>query len=80
MNDRLGIYYNMAKPGFVRLDVFDAGGRRVRRLAWEEKRKGKGHTHWDGRDDDGRKTASGVYFLKARLGTEQVMKKLIVLK
>ena len=42
--------------------IYDARGRRVRRLLPAE--AGGGAIHWDGNDDSGRASASGVYFVR----------------
>lgn len=48
------------------VDVFDARGRRVRRLMQEARTAGSWDIGWDGRRDDGTTAASGVYWLQAR--------------
>ena len=35
--------------------------------------------HWDGRDDDGRQLASGVYLYRLRVGKQQVETRKLVL-
>jgi flagellar hook assembly protein FlgD len=51
----------------VRIDLFDVSGRLVRTLV-EERRlpAGRRETAWDGRGDDGRPAASGIYFYRMR--------------
>lgn len=51
-----------------RLDILDAAGRLVRRLAADTGRGAEATYAWDGRDDTGRPAAAGVYF--ARLETD----------
>ena len=46
------------------LDIYDAGGRRVRRLAAGRFAAGPGNWSWDGRDDAGRMAPLGVYFAR----------------
>jgi hypothetical protein len=55
------------RSGVVKLEIFDAGGRRVRMLARGWRDAGFHEERWDGRDDGGKRTPSGVYF--ARLTT-----------
>jgi len=50
----------------VRLDIFDARGRLVRVLHDGTLAAGRNELQWDGRDDRGLQTASGVYFSRAR--------------
>ncbi len=46
------------------LQILDVGGRRVRELLRGEISAGHHVVPWDGRDDDGRRVASGTYFLR----------------
>ena len=57
------------QPAPVRLDVYDAQGRRVRNLAEREFPKGATVVLWDGRGASGRAVTPGVYF--GRLTTPQ---------
>ena len=50
------------------IDVFDVGGRRVRRLADGPVDAGAHGWSWNGRDDDGRPLPGGVYFVRAVAG------------
>ncbi len=51
-----------AEGAHVRLAVYDAGGRFVRTLLDREVGAGSQSVTWDGRDDLGRRVASGVYY------------------
>jgi hypothetical protein len=55
----------------VEVQVFDAAGRRVRNLG---SFRAAGATplevRWDGRDDEGRRVAAGVYFVRGRGGLD----------
>jgi hypothetical protein len=55
----------LARRGRVRVEVFDAAGRRVRVLFDGDLPGGAREFEWDGRDERGREAASGVY--RARL-------------
>jgi hypothetical protein len=63
---RTTIRYAVPEDGEVRLDVFDATGRRVRRLVDGWRRAGVHRTVWDGRDEDGGPAASGIYVYRMR--------------
>jgi hypothetical protein len=54
----------------VRLDLYDASGRIVRRLADQTLDRGDHRLTWDGTTDDGRSAPSGVYFYEMTLGDE----------
>ena len=58
---------NFAVPlhaGLVRLEIFDVRGQKVRTLAEESLPAGQHSRVWNGRTDDGRQVASGVYFYR----------------
>jgi photosystem II stability/assembly factor-like uncharacterized protein len=62
-NPQTTIHFELAVAGRVRVDVYDARGRRVRRLVDHELPAGPHSRSFDGRDDRGGALASGVYFL-----------------
>jgi hypothetical protein len=56
--------YALPRGGWVRLEVLDTAGRRVRVLAAEFQRAGGHRAVWDGRDESGRDVAAGVYYVR----------------
>lgn len=60
-NAGTAIRFRLAEAGTVVLSVYDAQGRRVRRLWQGPLAPGTHHLSWDGRDEAGRAVASGVY-------------------
>ena len=48
----------------VRLEIFDVGGRLVRRLVEATLPGGEYEALWDGRDEGGKASGSGVYFYR----------------
>ena len=69
-NPRVKLNYSLAKPGAVRLDVYDVKGRLVTTLVDETQPVGRYSIVWNGIDREGASVASGVYF--ARFHTESV--------
>lgn len=67
-------------PGPVTLDVFDAGGRHVRRLAEGGFAAGISSRPWDGRDEQGRSVAAGVYFVVLQAGAASDRMKVVRLQ
>lgn len=53
----------------VRLTIHDVAGRRVRSLVPGEWIRGQHVVTWDGRNDEGRPTAAGIYFYRLRAET-----------
>jgi len=65
--------------GLVRLDIFDVRGQKVRSLAQEALPAGQHTRVWNGRNDEGRAVASGVYFYRLTgRGFEQTRKMVVV--
>jgi photosystem II stability/assembly factor-like uncharacterized protein len=60
----------LVRPSKVSIKVYDLAGRRVRSLGSDVRAAGEHRVQWDGKNDDGRDAASGVYY--ARLQTEGV--------
>lgn len=64
----------------VQLRVFDAQGRQVRRLYNDVLRNNQLNVPWDGRTENGRRAASGVYFTRLDYDGQSTTKKLTLLK
>ncbi|MFC1572932.1 FlgD immunoglobulin-like domain containing protein [Candidatus Eisenbacteria bacterium] len=66
------IRLSLEKDGVAEVDIYDASGRRVRRLISERLVAGPRQIVWDGRDDSGEAVASGSYFYQLRMDGKQV--------
>lgn len=74
------IGYYLPERGRVMLDVYDVRGGRVARLVDGVQPPGYRTAGWDGRDDEGRRVASGVYFCRLRVGKTTMTRKMSLLK
>jgi hypothetical protein len=74
------VRFSIATASDVRVEIYDARGRRVRTIVEGALGGGSHQIVWDGRDDAGRSTASGVYFAQVRSATEVLGGKLVHLK
>ena len=63
-NARTTILYDLKHWSRVRIEIFDIRGRKLRKLIQTIKPPGRHSTSWDGKDSSGRKTASGIYFVR----------------
>jgi hypothetical protein len=80
-NPQTTIAYTVPARGAVTLQVFDLSGRLVRVLLDEETvAPGRHETVWNGRDDTGRRTASGTYFCRLEVGEYSETKKMALIK
>lgn len=72
--------FELGKAGAVQLDLFDASGRHVRRLLASDLPAGPHERRWDGRDDNAREVAAGVYFARLHSGSESQTRRLVKLR
>jgi len=79
-NPSTTIRYSLAAPGRVDLRIHDLRGRVVRTLVAAERPAGGHMELWDGRDDAGRRVASGVYFYRIETGAFVQARKMLLLK
>ena len=64
----------------VTVDVYSIGGRRVRSLLSRELAPGPHAVTWDGRDDEGREVASGLYFARYSADGQTSERKMTLLR
>jgi serine protease AprX len=77
---RYGIPDTKGGPVHVSLNIFNINGQRVRGLVDEEKAPGYHSVKWDGRDNNHRPVASGLYFYQMQADEFKSIKKVAVLK
>jgi len=75
--DGVLVDYMLPERGWVRLRVLDVTGRRVRDLVSELRESGPHRTRWDGRDENGRPVAGGVYWLQLEYGGRSLTRKAV---
>ena len=63
-NPKTTIAFTLDRSAPVKLQVFDVAGRLVRTLVDEDLNAGTHTRTWQGRDDQGRQVASGVYLAR----------------
>ena len=67
----VSVLFSMPRAGRARVTVADVAGRRVRSLANRTFAAGAHDLKWDGRDDAGLVTPSGIYFVRINSGAAQ---------
>src|SRR5262249_37660902 len=65
---RANVRFEMPLTGAVRVEVFDAMGKRVRTLADEQFAPGLHSVAWDGLDARGNRSRPGAYFIRMTSG------------
>ena len=71
--------YTLPAEGDVALTIHGLDGRRVRMLISGTESAGPHESHWDARDDTGRRVAAGVYFARLQSQGRSVGRRLVVL-
>jgi len=77
-NPLVNLAFELGQTRTVRLEVFDARGRRVAGLLDGLAEAGRTEVAWAGRDDTGRSLPSGVYFARLTTGGEKAVYKLVL--
>jgi hypothetical protein len=77
-NPRVNLAVTLPVAGALRLDVYDARGRHVRRVHHDAVSAGRHAFAWDGTLTSGRKAPSGVYFAQATYDAGKVVRKLVL--
>ncbi len=79
-NPRTSIDFEVPRAGEVVLGVYAVTGRLVRTLLHERRQPGPYRVDWDGRDDAGRRAATGTYFYRLTLAGHSMTRKMQLLK
>jgi minor extracellular serine protease Vpr len=77
---RTTIYFELLESRQASVRVFSARGALVRTLADKVFPPGRYALEWDGTDEKGVKTASGIYFCEFRSGEVRDMRRLVVIR
>ena len=76
-NPLTSITYSLAERASVHLAVYNAVGQRTRVLVDGIQATGRHTVTWDGRDDAGRRVASGLYLYRLTAGPESAVRKML---
>ena len=74
------ISYHLPAAGWVSLKVYDNSGRLARTLVNGIEQRGLTTVEWNGRDNDGREVASGIYFYRLISSDSGQTRKMIVIR
>jgi Carboxypeptidase regulatory-like domain/FG-GAP-like repeat/FlgD Ig-like domain len=72
--------YALPQAARVRIVVYDIQGRLIDVLVDEMQDGGKHEVVWDGRDDTGVKVPAGLYFCRAKVGSESKVRKMLMVR
>jgi len=68
-NAQVTLSFDLPRSTAVELVLYDALGRPVRRLVGGALEAGAYRLDWDGRDERGKRVASGIYFIRLVAGS-----------
>ncbi|MGE5354537.1 MAG: carbohydrate binding domain-containing protein [Acidobacteriota bacterium] len=72
--------YYVPYESHIKIDVFDALGRKVKSLFDQNQPRGVYTIRWEGKDDNNEEVSSGIYFMSLKSGNFVEIKKLVMLK
>jgi hypothetical protein len=79
-NPSTKINYSLSRSGKIKLQIFNANGKKVRTLLDNSQSSGKHFIQWDGRDDFGNHVSSGTYFYLLKFDGNIISKKMLKMK
>jgi len=79
-NPKTTIRFGLPEASDVLITVFDVSGRAVKTLRDGVLPAGNHSVEWDGRDEDGKSLATGVYFYRLEADAERIQRKMLLLK
>ncbi|MDZ7369799.1 MAG: Ig-like domain-containing protein [candidate division KSB1 bacterium] len=79
-NPETTIRFDVPKEAYVTLEVYNVLGQRVRTLFKEKMEAGYHSVVWDGKDDQGLRVSSGVYYYRLHAQEFSDTKKMLLLK
>jgi hypothetical protein len=80
-NPIVNISFNLPQTTNVEINIYNIRGQRVTQLANQNFVKGEHLLQWNGNDRNGRKMATGIYFISINpKGSQQVIRKITLMK
>ena len=79
-NPQVTIAYALKEAAEVTISVFDVRGRKIREIRPGVQVAGRYEETWFGRDDAGRRQASGVYFVRLKAGAYERTRRVALMK
>jgi len=74
------ISYEIVEEANATLKIYDILGREVRKLVNSSQKPGHYKINWDGRNNQGKEVASGIYFYELKAGNYKATRKLVLIK
>jgi len=72
--------FTLPQASYVKIEIFNILGQRVKTLLDEDMRAGVYVVDWDGKDERGTEVSSGIYFYRIKAGDFSDIKRMVLLK
>ncbi len=79
-NPETTILFSLVKPTMTKVEIFNIKGQKVKTLLDDKLDSGEHKIVWNGKDDNGKSLASGVFFYKMTSGNYSSTKKMVLMK
>ena len=79
-NPETTISFDLSQDSKVNITVYNIKGQKIKTLINEQIQKGKHTTIWYGFDENNKPVSSGIYIYKVKAGTEESIKRMLLLK
>jgi len=79
-NPETVISYELPKTTLVRIEIYNSLGQKVTTLINDKKPAGTHKMTWNGRDPAGQTVPSGIYFYRLSTDSQQLVRKMLLLR
>ena len=79
-NPETVIPFSLPTSGLTKVSVFNLVGQEIAVLVEDHMDAGRHTVRWNGRDSFGRTSSSGIYFVRMLAGSEQAVRKIVLMK
>jgi hypothetical protein len=79
-HNTMRIQFSLNHDGPVALSIHDVSGRQVKSIVSGNFTKGTYSLNWDGKNENGKKVANGIYFYRLKTDNEKIITKSILLR
>jgi hypothetical protein len=74
------IEYALPKAGYVKIEIYNLVGQKIKTLVDSYLEAGRYRAHWDGTDDNGVRVSSGIYIYRLVAGENIIARKMVLIK
>jgi len=79
-NPNTNIRYSLKEVGKVKIEIYNMKGQKIKTFNQEHNSPGYYQVSWDGRDENGRSVASGIYLYRLTTANYTSAKKMVLAK